>query len=205
MAKTAAKTTVKTIKTVAAPAKKAAAKKSPARRKAIAASAVAPATKTLSDEGYAKMTETVKNAAAEAAEKATSMFKDLQARAQDAFGKTGEFAKDAVEFNKANLEAVVELTKIAANGAQTATQRTAELARKNWDVSTAHLKALAGVKSPMDFFKLQGDFARSQFDAAVAELSKSSEFTIKLAGDVAQPVQNRVAVVTEQLKARMAA
>jgi phasin family protein len=198
MAQTAAKKTVKITKTVAAPAKKI------VRRKNIAASAAALATKTLSEEGFAKMTDAVKNTAAQAAEKATDMFKDMQARMQGAFGNTSEMTKDVVEFSKANLEAVVESTKLAATGAQTAAKHTAELTRKNWDASSAHLKALAAVKSPTDFFKLQGDFARSQFDAAVAEVSKSSEFYLKLAGEVSAPVQNRVAVIVDQVKARVA-
>ena len=54
-------------------------------------------------------------------------------------------------------------------------------------------------------FGAQADFIRTQFDAGVAEVSKASEFSVKLAGDVISPLQNRYAVVAEQVKARLAA
>jgi phasin family protein len=148
---------------------------------------------------------TIKTATVETAEKATAMLKDMNTRAKAAFEKSGEVAKDVVEFNKANLEAIVESAKIAAKGGQTAAQTVAELTRKNFEATTAMLKSAAAVKSPTDFFKLQGDFARSQFDGVVAEMSKSSEFYLKLAGEVFQPIQHRYTAAAEQVKARMAA
>jgi phasin family protein len=158
-------------------------------------------TKTMTD----TVSNTVKQTAAEAGEKATSMFKDVSARAKLGFEKATVFGKEVVEFQKANLEAVVDAGKVAAKGTQTAAERTAELTRKNWEATTAHAKALTGVKTPTDFFKLQSDFARGQIDGAVAEFSKSSEFALKLVGEIVAPLQNRYAVAAEQVKARMAA
>jgi hypothetical protein len=67
------------------------------------------------------------------------------------------------------------------------------------------VKALTALRSPADLMKAQADFIRTQFDAGVAEVSKASEFSVKLAGDVISPLQNRYAVVAEQVKARLAA
>ena len=67
------------------------------------------------------------------------------------------------------------------------------------------MKSLAAMQSPVDLMKAQAEFARSQFDAVVADFSKSTEFYMKLAGEIAQPLQNRYAAATEQLKARFAA
>jgi phasin family protein len=193
-------------------------------KKAVAATAVKPAVKIETPtivaetkavtpaQGTNVMNDTVKNVeatvkevTAETTAKATEMFKDMTTRAKSAMEKTSEIAKEAVEFNKANLEAVVEAGKIAVKGAQTVGQNTAELTRKNFEATTAMLKSAAAVKSPTDFFKLQGDFARSQFDGAVAEMSKSTEFYMKLAGEMFQPIQSRYTVAAEQVKARMAA
>jgi phasin family protein len=201
---------------VADSVKKVRAVKAPAKRTAIAASAARAPVKTKRveplNEGTKIMTdtvkqveETVKKATAEAGEKATAMFKDVTAKAKEAFEKSGETTKDVIEFHKANFEAMIESGKIAAKGAQTAAQNAAEYGRKNWDATTAHVKAVAAVKSPTDALKLQGDFARSQFDGVVAEMSKSTEFYLKLAGEVFQPIQNRYSVAADQLKARFAA
>jgi phasin family protein len=152
------------------------------------------------------MTEaTAKTAAADYTEKATEMFKDATTKAKEAFAKSGEFSKEAVEFQKANLEAVVESGKIAAKGMQEAAQHAVEQGKKNWDATAAHVKALAGLRSPADFMKAQSDFVRGQFDAVVADFSKSTEFYTKLAGEIAKPIQNRYAAASEQVKARFAA
>ena len=155
--------------------------------------------------GKMTMTDTVKNVAADVSEKATEMFKDMNIRAKAAFEKAGSFAKDSTEFNKANVEAFVESAKIAAKGMQTAAQNAAEFGRKNFEATSTMVKAAAAVKSPTDLFKLQGDFARSQFDGVVAEMSKSSEFTLKLVGEIFQPIQSRYAVAAEEMKTRLAA
>ena len=111
---------------------------------------------------------------------------------------------DAV-FNKANIEAFVESAKIAAKGAQTAAQAAAEYGRKNFEATSTLVKSAAAVKTPTELFKLQGDFARSQFDGAVAEMSKSSERYLKLVGEIFQPIQSRYSVAAEELKTRLAA
>ena len=150
------------------------------------------------------MTDTVKKAAAEAGEKATAMFKDVNVRAKDLMAKGGEMSKDVMEFNKANMEAIVASGKIAAKGAQTAAQTAVDLTKKNWEANTTHVKAMTGVRAPADFFQMQTEFARKQFDSAVAEMSKNTEVALKLAGEVVAPIQNRYAVVVEQVKGRMA-
>lgn len=157
------------------------------------------------DEGTKTMTDTVKTKTAEIAEKATEFFKGAQAKAQEAFAKSGETAKEVAGFHKANAEAVIESAKVAATGIQSAAKDSAALARKNFDATVAHAKALTEVRSPSDFLKMQGEFIRTQFDASVAEMGKASEFAVKFAGEVASPLQNRYAVVSEQVKARLAA
>lgn len=177
-----------------APKKFRAAKAAPAPQKA----------KTMTDT-FKSVEDTLKTTTAKAGEKATAVLKDVAARAKVAFEKGTELTKEAAAFNKANVEAYVEAGKVAYTGAQTATKDAVEVARTNWDATVAHGKALAGVKSPVDFMKLQGEFARAQMDAAVAQTSKSTEFTMKLFGEIMQPLQSRYAVAADQIKARMAA
>ncbi len=169
------------------------------------AEVVTPETKpspTLS-QGVTEMTDTTQTN--EYAAKASEAFKTVTTKAKEVLAKGSEVAKEAVAFGKANVEASIESGKIAATGAKTATEQGVELAKKNWEATSAHFKALTAVKSPVDFFKLQGEFARSQMDAAVAETAKATEFYTKLAGEVVAPLQNRYAVVVDEFKARIAA
>ncbi|MEO6215677.1 MAG: phasin family protein, partial [Sphingomonas sp.] len=76
----------------------------------------------------------------------------------------------------------------------------ADYSRKQFEGATAALKSLSAVKSPTDFFKLHSDYVRSAFDSVVAQTSKNTEAMLKLAGEVAQPISNRVAVAVEKAK-----
>jgi phasin family protein len=148
----------------------------------------------------AKVTETVKKAATEATNQAQAVFTDLNDRAKAAVEKSQKIAEDFADFQKGNLEAFVTSAKVAAKGLETLGQDAAETGRKNFETAQAALKSFAAVKSPTDFFKLQSDYAKSTFDAFVAQASKNTEASLKLAGDVFQPLSSRVAVAAEKFK-----
>lgn len=143
-----------------------------------------------------KMNDTIK----EAAEKGQAYFAEFSAKAKAAAEKGAKAFEDINEFGKGNVEALVESGKIAAKGFETLGQDYADYARKQFEGTTAALKSFAAVKSPTEFFKLQADFVRGQFDSFVAESSKSTEAVLKLAGDVAKPISNRVALAAEKIK-----
>src|SRR3546814_14850899 len=87
-----------------------------------------------------------------------------------------------------NVEAVVAAGRAAAKGAETLGQNAAEYSRKSFEEATKAMKTLSGAKSPTEFFKLQNDFAKTQFDSLIAEASKISETMVKIFGDVADPI-----------------
>lgn len=153
-------------------------------------------------------------AATEAAVKESTIMETIEtttARAQALFGEFNERTKAAVEkstklveeandFAKGNIEALVESGKITAKGLESFGQEAAEYGRKSFETATAALKGMSSVKSPTEFFKLQSDFFRTSFDSYVAEASKNTEALLKLAGEAAQPLSNRVAVAAEKVK-----
>jgi phasin family protein len=151
---------------------------------------------TLIAQGVSKMTDTVKATT----EKATEFFADVRVKASEAAEKGKKFAAEAVEFNKANVDAVVEAGKIVAKGAQEMGKANMEFAKKNFEDVQAAVKELTAVKSPTDFVKLQGEMARKGFDTAVAQGSKNTEAMVKLVSEMFQPISNRIAVTTELFK-----
>jgi phasin family protein len=166
-----------------------------ARVQAVTATEIAAA------EAPAILKEPIMNATIqEAADKGQAYFADLNTRAKTAFEKGSKAIEDMNEFAKGNVEAVVESSKIAAKGLETLGQGYAEYSRRSFEGATAVLKNLAAVKTPAEFLQLHTDFVRGQFDSIVAETSKNTEAFIKLAGDVAQPISNRVAVAAEKIK-----
>ena len=129
-----------------------------------------------------------------------AMFADLNSRATSAMEKGQQMFEEMNAFGKGNIEAMVESSKIAAKGMETLGQDAADFARRQVEGATQAMKTLGATKSPTEFMKLQGDYARSLFDTMVAETSRSTEKMIKLANDIAQPISNRVAVAAAQVK-----
>jgi phasin family protein len=151
-------------------------------------------------QGVSNMTDTVKAAAEKTAEKATEFFADVRGKATEAAEKGKKFAAEAVAFNKANVEAVVEAGKIVAKGAQEIGKTNMEFAKINFEEAQVAVKELTSVKSPTDFVKLQGELARKGFDTAVAQGSKNTEAMVKLVSEMFQPISNRIAATTELFK-----
>ncbi len=207
-AKVAAKKAAAPQKATKPAAKKTAVKKAAAKKAAPKAATKtqntikAAAAKTgTAQEGIKKMANNVKNFAEEAQAKAEEFFGDYNAKAKAAAEKGQEFAKDAAEFTKGNVEAIVEAGKIGLKGGQDMTRDYVEFAKKSFEESTAAMKKVAAVKTPSEFFQLQGELSRSAFDAAVKQSSKNSEAFLKLANDMFQPISNRVAVAVSKIKA----
>ena len=149
------------------------------------------------------MATTIENMTSQTAagtERAQAFFADASERAKGAAAKSAKLFEDATAFGKGNVEALVESSKIAAKGFETMGQDAAEFGRKQFEEATAAFKTLASVKSPTEFMKLQSDFVRSAFDSMVAETSRSTETVLKLAGEVVQPISNRIAVAAEKMK-----
>jgi len=125
---------------------------------------------------------------------------DAQDRAKAAFDKSSAYAAEYGEFAKGNIEALVESGKILASGLQGLGKDYVAEGKTAFETMTADVKELAAVKSPADFFKLQGEILRRNFDAAVASGSKNSEALVKLANDAFAPISTRVSLAVEKVK-----
>jgi phasin family protein len=152
----------------------------------------------------AKIQDTAKKFTGDAGARTQAMFGDISSKAKGAYEKSVKLTEEFSEFQKGNVEAIVESSKLAAKAAETLGQNAADYARKSYETGTAAFKTFASAKSPTELFKLQSDYLKSYFDSAVAEGTKATEAWLKLAGDVAQPLSNRVAVAVEKVKATAA-
>ena len=167
------------------------------------ADTAAPATAT-ADEDTIMDATTIQNTAKDfgdkAAQQTQAMFADAQDRTKGAVEKGQKFLAELTEFNKGNIEALVESSKIAARGFEAMSQDAMATAKSTFEEASQAMQTLATVKSPTEFMKLQADFARSAFDTMVQQASRRTEASLKLAGEVAQPISNRVALAAEKIK-----
>ena len=132
------------------------------------------------------------------ADKFQSLFAEAGEKGQEAFRKGQAFAESLTEAAKANVEAVVESSKIAAAGARDLGQDVVATTKGNVEQASAAVKTLAEAKSPTEFFQLQSDLVRSSFDRFVAEGSRYTEQVVKLASDAIQPLSNRASINAEK-------
>lgn len=192
-----------------APAKKVAAKKTPAAKKPapkkapVAANKAAPkaAAKTPNNSPVTKLKDTIMATAQKTdfTAQAKEMAADVQDRVKGAYAKAGEFASEAGEFNKANLDAVVESGKIFFAGAQQLVRENVETGKTVVETVTEDVKKVASVKSPTELMQLQGEIARRNFDAVVSFGSQRTEAWVKLYNDAFAPISNRVSVAAEKI------
>lgn len=144
--------------------------------------------------------DTISTTAAAATDKLQGMFIDAQGRTRAAMDKSAKFYEDMGEFAKGNVEAVIASSRIAAGGVEAIGQDVAAYGKRSFEQASTTFKSISSIKSPTELFQLHSEFARSAFEAAIAEGSRMSEKMLKLAGEIAQPISSRVAVAAEKMK-----
>jgi len=125
---------------------------------------------------------------------------EAQAKAKAAFDKSTSVLGEVGDFAKGNVEAAVESGKIYAEGVQALGSEFVTESRAAFEKMSGDIKELAAAKSPTDFFKLQGDLVRKNFDTAVAYSSKNSEAMLKLMSDTFAPISGRVSLAVEKVR-----
>lgn len=201
-------------KKAAAPAAAAKATRKPSRsadakprrkyvRKSAAAATAAAAPL---NQGYTAMTNDMTNWFAgfnvvPGADKFQSILADAGEKSQDAVRKSQAFAEQLTEAAKANVDAVVESSRIAVSGARGLGQEVVASTRSGVEQASAAVKTLAEAKSPTEFFQLHSELLRSSFDRMISDGSKLTEQLVKLTGEAIQPLSNRASIGAEQLNA----
>jgi phasin family protein len=128
-------------------------------------------------------------------------MEQVAAKSKEAVEASMKSLDELTEMSRANIDALIASAKVATAGVEQVMTHLTEASKKSFEDTTAMMKGLAAAKTPNELMQLQSDFAKAQFDNAVAEYSKLSEMMVKLAGDVMEPVQNQMAVATDKLKA----
>jgi phasin family protein len=161
--------------------------------------------------GAKTMTDTINNtvnqareATQQAAEQIRTVVGQTSEQSKAAMEKSARFAEEIADLSRGNMEAMMASSKTAAKYVETLTQGAADYSRRSFEQASTAMRSFAEVKSPTDFFRLQGDFARSAFDQMVAESARVSETMVKMSGDVAEPITSRYSAAAERMKAMAA-
>ncbi|MFL6730283.1 MAG: TIGR01841 family phasin [Sphingomicrobium sp.] len=133
-----------------------------------------------------------------------TLFADAGERGQDLVKKSQKVAEELADLTRANVEALVESGRVAAEGARSIGQDVVASSRDGVEQAADAIRSLAEAKSPTEYLQLQGDFARASFDRMVAETSKLTETMVKLAGEAFQPLSNRATANAERFNTLVA-
>jgi phasin family protein len=127
-----------------------------------------------------------------------NLFAGAGDRSQELVQRSQRVAEELADLARSNVEAIVESSRVAAEGARSIGQDVVAKQRNSVEQTADAIRSLAEAKSPTEYLQLQGEFARSQFDRAVAETSKLTESLVKLAGEAFQPLSNRATANAER-------
>ena len=139
------------------------------------------------------------------ADRFQAAFGEINQRAQAAAEKGTKMVEEMTDLTRGNVEAIVASSKVAQKGLETLGQTAADFGRKSFEDAQNAFKSFGEIRSATDFFKLQGDYARGAFDAAIAESARVSEAMLKIANDAAEPLTSRYTVAAERVKTLAAA
>jgi len=125
----------------------------------------------------------------------------LEKASVSAFKAYEEFSK----FQKDNYDAYLAASTIFAKGAENVGKTWMSLTQEALENAAQTAKALLGAKTLREAVDLQSDFAKSNFDKLVAEGTKLSELSVKVANEAFAPLNARVNVAVEKMLKPVAA
>ena len=128
-------------------------------------------------------------------------LEQVATKSREAMEQSMKHVDEMAGLARGNVEAMLASSRAATSGIEAIAREVAEFSRKAFEETTAAARAMTTVKTPNELMALQNDFAKTQFDAAVAEMSKLSETMVKLMGEVFEPMQARATVATDKVKA----
>lgn len=99
---------------------------------------------------------------------------------------------DIAGFGKDNLDAAFKFGSVAAKGFEAIGKELMEFNRMALEANMERATALLGCKTVEDLVEVQSDIARGNFDEFVAQGTKITEISVKVANEAVEPISVRV-------------
>ncbi|AWK86458.1 phasin family protein [Azospirillum thermophilum] len=153
----------------------------------------------------AAATKTIEDAVTTAKQNLEGLVKAQQEQVEKASAQILKGFDELTALTKGNVDAVVKSGTIVAKGAEEAGKQVAAFTQSSLEKSVATGKALLAVKTIQELVELQNAYAKSSFDALVAETTKLQQLTVKVANEALAPINERVNVTVEAIAKPVAA
>lgn len=147
--------------------------------------------------------ETAEKAYMAGSQAMTNAYEQAAVATKEAIGKAFPQAAvpfDAVAgFQRANLEAMVAAGAVAMKGVEAMSQQVLAFNSKAMEDGMANAEKLLACKSVPEALEAQTQCAMAQMHDMLAHGGKLADLALKLAGDIAEPVQARFSQAAEKL------
>ncbi|MGE0739775.1 MAG: phasin family protein [Hyphomonadaceae bacterium] len=135
---------------------------------------------------------------------ATEAFEQVSAASSEAVRENIDRGiaalSEATAFGKQNVEAFLASASAAQKGFEAISARTVAFQKEAMEKHVAAAKALMTSKSVQEFVEKQNDYAKSSFEAYVAELTSVSELVSGVAKETLAPINDRVTAVGQLIQ-----
>ena len=121
-------------------------------------------------------------------------FKDSIEKSLSALGEVNANSKK-------NLEAAVASVTAATKGAEALGAQSLAYSKKALEDHVAAAKSLTGAKSVQEVVELQTAYAKSAFEAYIAQMTRASETVSAAVKESFQPLNERVTALVENIQA----
>jgi phasin family protein len=141
---------------------------------------------------------------ARAAKSATEAFEQVTTVSSEAvrenFDRGLAALSEASAFGKQNVEAWVASATAAQKGIEAISARSVAFSKQALENHVAATKSMLTSKSVQEFVEKQNDYAKSSFEAYVAELSSFSDLFSGVAKETFQPINERFNAVGQLIQ-----
>ncbi|HRE45354.1 MAG TPA: TIGR01841 family phasin [Terricaulis sp.] len=141
---------------------------------------------------------------ARATKATTEAFEQVTAASTDAVRENIDRSlaalSEASAFGKQNMEAWLASATAAQKGFEAISARTVAFQKSALENHVAAAKSLMTSKSVQEFVEKQNDYAKTSFEAYVAELTEVSELVAGVTKETFQPLNERVTAVGQLIQ-----
>jgi len=113
--------------------------------------------------------------------------------------------EDFAGFQKDNVDAIVSASNIMAKGFESVSKEMMAFTQAQMEQGVAITKAMLGVKTMRELVDMQSEYTRTTFDTMIAEATKLSEMSVKVANEAMEPISARINATIEKIAKPVAA
>ena len=145
--------------------------------------------------------ESVVSGARQAEASAAAAMGDTKGHAKSGMEQAMKQAEQILAFSQGNIEAMLKSGQIWASGLQDLSRQITTTAQSTFQDNVSVLRSLAAIRTLQDAVALQTSTARTAMEKAMAESTRLTETSMKLAEQASAPLTARVGAAMEMVSA----